>query len=465
MSAAATAPVDAGGEDPMYAAEPSRHGLLRRTELLATLERATRRRVTIVSAPAGSGKTTLLREWARSSANRVAIVSNRPGEMDTQHFWAAVLEALGPADRAEGDEAGPVTVPDVDSTVAEVLALLESAPDPVVLIVDDLHELKSAEALARLETLIERLPATSRVILSSRRDPQIHLHRLRLADEVAEIRANALQLSEAETGALLRGSGLTLSDQAVASLHDRTEGWAAGLRLAAISMADHPDPERFVEEFSGGHRAVAEYLIAEMLDSQPPDVRRMLLRASLLDQVNGELADLLSEGLGSERVLLELEDANAFVVSLDPGRTWFRYHQLLADFLRLELRRTYADEVPDLHRRAARWFADHGDVVEAVQHTLAAGDWADAARLLADHSFSLTLDGQEVAIGALLRSFPEGASVDHPDLALAYAATLVAHGRLDEARAQLALAESHVQDTPPARQRRLAVAIASLRLS
>src|ERR1700759_4119202 len=320
-----------GMRTPEHAAETNRRGLLRRTELLATLERATRKRVTIVSAPAGSGKTTLLREWARRSTDRVEMVSTRPGEMDAQRF-------------------------------EDALALLESPPEPVTLIVDALHELKSAEALARLEALIERLPETARVILASRRDPQIHMHRMRLADEGAEIRANDLQLSETETGALLRGSGLTLSEEAVASLHDRTEGWAAGLRLAAISMADHPDPERFVAEFSGGHRAVAAYLIAEMLESQPADVRDLLLRTSLVDRMNGELADLLGGQSGSERILLELEDANAFVVSLDPGRTWFRFHQLLADFLRLEVRRTMADEVPVLHRRAADWLLDHGDV-------------------------------------------------------------------------------------------------------
>src|SRR3989442_12513813 len=134
----------------------------------------------------------------------------------------------------------------------------------------------------------------------------------------------------------------------------------------------------------------------------------MLVRSSIVGGLNGVLADLLAGRLGSEQMLLELEDANAFVVSLDPGRTWFRYHQLLADFLRLELRRRFADEVPDLHRRAARWFADHGEVVEGVRHTLAAGDWPDAARLLADHLFSLTLDGEEGAIAGLLRSFPGG---------------------------------------------------------
>src|SRR5450755_1400101 len=202
-----------------------------------------------------------------------------------------------------------------------------------------------------------------------------------------------------------------------------------------------------------------------MLERQPSEVQSMLLRTSLVDRMNGELADLLTGRSGSERMLLELEDANAFVVSLEAQRTWFRYHHLLADFLRLELRRRLADEIPDLHRRAARWFADHGEVVEAVRHMLAAGDWPDAARLLADHLFSLTLDGQEGTIAALLRSFPAGASVDHPELALAHAAVELTQGRLEEAAAQLALADSHVQSAPAARRRRLAVAIASLRLA
>src|SRR2546427_7119277 len=159
--------------------------------------------------------------------------------------------------------------------------------------------------------------------------------------------------------------------------------------------------------------------MAEMLEGQPSEVQSMLLRTSLVDRMNGELADLLAGRSGSERMLLELEDANAFVVSLDAQRTWFRYHQLLADFLRLELRRTLADEVPDLHRRAARWFADHGDFVEAVRHTLAAGDWPDAARLVADHSFRWVLDGEAGTIDAMLKAVPESASEDHTDMSRA----------------------------------------------
>jgi LuxR family maltose regulon positive regulatory protein len=180
----------------------------------------------------------------------------------------------------------------------------------------------------------------------------------------------------------------------VALLHQRTEGWAAGRRLAAISLADTCDPERFVAEFSGSDRTVAEYLLAEMLERQPDDIQQLLLRTSLLDRVNGELADLLTGRPGSERILLDLEDANAFVVSLDPERTWFRYHHLFGDLLRLELRRTQPEQVPTLHLRAAEWFAQYGHFVDAIRHTQAAGDWPGAARLLADHAFSLTLDGK-----------------------------------------------------------------------
>src|SRR6266699_2297635 len=190
------------------------------------------------------------------------------------------------------------------------------------------------------------------------RAPPIRLHQLRLADEVAEIRAGDLQFSEHDTRELLAASEISLSDGGAAALHRRTEGWAAGLRLAVISLSGHPEPERFVDEFSGTDRAIGEYLMAEMLERQPSEVQRMLLRTSLVERLNGELADLLADRSGSEQILLELEDANAFVVSLDAQRTWFRYHQLLVDFLRLELRRMLADEVPDLHRRAAHWFAD-----------------------------------------------------------------------------------------------------------
>ena len=444
-------------------------GLLEREDLLHMLDRAVTKRVTVISAPPGSGKTSLLRAWADRSTNhrRVAFVSVDRDQQDAQRFWSAVLDAIRSPARSVDPEKQPAATAalDADQVVDRVLSEVADQVEPVVLIIDDLHELRSTDALAQLEHLLAILPSSARVVLSSRRDPSIRLHQLRLADEIAEIRAGDLQFTERETRELLVTSGIGLSDAGVAALYQRTEGWAAGVRLAVISLSGHPDPERFVAEFSGTDRAIVEYLMAEMLERQPSEVQSMLLRTSLVDRMNGELANLLAGRSGSEQILLELEEANAFVMSLDAQRTWFRYHQLLADFLRLELRRTLAGEVPDLHRRAAQWFADHGEVVEAVRHTLAAGDWPDAARLLADHLFSLTLDGQEGTIAALLRSFPAGASADHPELALAHAAVELAQGRLEEAAAQLALAESHVQSTPPARRRRLAVAVASLRLA
>jgi len=188
-------------------------------------------------------------------------------------------------------------------------------------VIDDLHELNCPEALAQLTSLLTNLPAHVHAVLATRRDLRLRLHRLRLAGELAEIRAADLRFTERETRELLDVAGITLSEAAAALLHQRSEGWAAGLRLAALLLAGHPDPERFVADFSGSDRTVAEYLIAEMLERQPADVQQLLLRTSLLDQVNGELADLLTGRNGSERILLELEDANAFVVSLDPERT------------------------------------------------------------------------------------------------------------------------------------------------
>ena len=438
-------------------------GLLERKDLLQLLDRAVSMPLTVISAPPGSGKTSLLRAWIDHSAKhrRVAFVSVERDQRNEQRFWCAILKAIRKPVPLTAP--APATVPDMYEVVDFMLAELAEQAEPVVLIIDDLHELRSTDAFSQLDYFVANMPGNARVVLSSRRDPQIRLHQLRLAGALAEIRAGDLRFTESETRELLAGSGIELSGDGVTVLHQRTEGWAAGLRLAVISLTGHPEPERFVAEFSGTDRAIGEYLMAEMLERQPSEVQRMLLRTSLVDRVNGELADLLAGCSGSEQMLLALEEANAFVVSLDAQRTWFRYHQLLADFLWLELRRTAAHEVPDLRRRAARWFADRGDVVEAVRHLVAAGDWPDAARLVADHSFRWVLDGQAGSIHAVLKTFPVGVSADHPDLALAYAAAELNQGRTEEAAAQLAVVEAHLPDAPPAR-RRLAVAIASLRL-
>jgi LuxR family maltose regulon positive regulatory protein len=446
---------------------PAAPRLIDRGDLVAALDRAATRKVTIIVAPAGSGKTSLLRSWGRcpGESGQLAVVQVQRDQHDAQQFWITVLDAVRHASATSVVAEPSAATPDFNAPamVDRVLSELTDARGSLALVIDDLHELTSKEALAQLSRLLLNLPPHVHAILSMRHDVQLGLHQLRLTGELAEIRSADLRFSEPETRELLDASGVALTAAGITRLHQRTEGWAAGLRLAAISLVGHPDPERFVEQFSGTDRTVTEYLLAEMLDRQPPDVQDLLLRTSLLDRVNGELADLLTARTGSEKVLLDLEDANAFVESTDPDRTWFRYHHLLADFLRLELRRTSPAEVPSLHRRAAQWLTRQGHVVSAIRHRQAAGDWAEAAGLLADHSLCLALDGQAQTTQVLVAAFPPGAS--HPELALVRAMGDLARGHLDEAGAHLAVAEAYADTAPPGRQRRLRVAVASLRLS
>jgi LuxR family maltose regulon positive regulatory protein len=445
----------------------SRTGLLDRERLLNALDEAVRKRVTIISAPAGSGKTSLLRTWVEraQSTYRVVFLSAR-SEEDEQLFWLALLAGIQRAFGAAAEEAVPAPTPGFsgDAMLDRVMSELAEHLEPTVLIVDDLHELGSQDAFARVAKLVAKLPAHVHAVLAMRRDLRLGTHQLRLAGELAEIRAENLEFTESETRDLLASSSITLSDEAVHTLQQRTEGWAAGLRLAALSLAVDPDPETFVAHFSGSNRTVADYLLAEMLERQPSHVQRMLLRTSILDRVNGELADLLAESAGSDQTLLALEEANAFVLSLDGQRAWFRYHHLFRELLRFELRRTTPALIPELHRRSARWFTDHGQIIDAIRHTQAAGDWDQAAQQLADHLFSLLMDGHSETIEALLEAFPRPAQADHPELALVNAAVEILQGRFAEAAPHLDLADRHADTLLPERQPALRVGIASLRL-
>jgi LuxR family maltose regulon positive regulatory protein len=424
--------------------------LVRRDPLLHLLSDSGPGGVVVVCAPAGSGKTALLRSWADAvGGGRVAWVAVERGERDAQRFWLSVVEALsgavGGAWLVERVSPSPAFQGEV--VVDRLLSELRSLDEPVVLVVDDLHELCSADAERWLERFVARLPPRLTLVLATREEPRLGLHRLRLAGELLELRDVDLRFSLDEARDLLEASGVELSAEGRGLLHERTEGWAAGLRLAAISLAEHPDPERFVREFSGSERTVAGYLMAEVLERQSPEVRGMLLRTSVLERVSGPLADVLTGGSGSERMLQELEEAHAFVTALDAGRSWFRYHHLFADLLRLELRRVSPEIVGSLHRAAARWHEEHGFAVEAIRHAQAAKDWAHATRLYADNELRLILDGRGATLEALLAAFPAEAAAD-PELSLAHANARALDGLLDDAGAYIAAAERSADTVP-----------------
>ena len=425
-------------------------------------------RVTVVSAPPGSGKSVLLRSWIGESGlkDSAGWVSVGRDDRDPQRFWLSVLAALRQTSAGSRLVRELTAAPDLDGWAVVERLLKDLAPlqDRLWLVLDDVHELGSAETQRQLELLLMRGPPELRLVLATRHDLRLGLHRLRLEGELTEIRPAQLRFSLAEARELLAAAGVELPQAALGMLYEQTEGWAAGLRLAALSLAGHPDPVRFAAEFSGSERTVAEYLLAEVLERQRLEVRQLLLRTSVLERVSGPLADALTRGAGGELILQELEQANAFVVSLDASRSWFRYHQMFADLLQLELRRTAPAEVDALHRTAARWFTDHGYPVEAIRHAQAARDWAPAARLLADHWPGLQLDGQAATVHALLVGFPAEARTADAELAVLTAADELAAGSFAQAERFLGLAARGTVSVPPDRRAQLDMLLGMVRL-
>jgi LuxR family maltose regulon positive regulatory protein len=326
---------------------------------------------------------------------------------------------------------------------------LASLERPVWLIIDGLHELRSSDALRQLELLLLRAPDCLRIILSSRQELRLGLHRLRLEGGLTEIRSGDLRFTQAEARELLASAGVELSESALCALLERIEGWAAGLRLAALSLAGHPEPERVAVEFSGSERTVADYLLAEVLDRQPVEVRRLLVRTSMLERVNGSLAERLTGEPGAERILHELEESGAFVVALDGRRSWFRYHRMFAELLQLELRRSEPTALAGLNRVAAEWLADHGYPVDAVRHAQAAGDSNLMARIVSDHWFGLELGGRAAPAAELLGAFPAAAVVDDAELAALTAADQLRRGAVWEAQRYYSLASHALAELPP----------------
>jgi LuxR family transcriptional regulator, maltose regulon positive regulatory protein len=444
--------------------------LVSRPRLYGMLDAVPPGGVAAVVAPAGSGKTMLLASWIGRlrPIPPVAWLSLDAADNNPSLFWSYLIEALR---RGCAAASGARLWDGVDGRAADdellpaMLDVLARAPEPVLIVLDDLHEITNPRIAAGLERLLRRSPPTARWLLASRAVPPLPLSRLRVAGRLVEIRHPALACTTDEAAALFADLGLTLPPERLALVLHRTEGWVSGLRLAGLWLRDQPDPSAAAGEIGGNERFVADYMLDEVLARQPADVRDFLLRTSVPDRITGDLADTLTGRRDGTAVLGALEQANVFLLAVGPRREWFRYHSLLLDVLRRELRRTRSrQEVAALHRLAAAWFAERGLLADALGHAIDGMDWPHAAQLLVDDQLRAFLDGRAEALRPLLLRLPESLPESDPELALVFAVARLTAADPDGADVFLSLSE-HVPDTLPADRRlRLGLLRTALRL-
>jgi LuxR family maltose regulon positive regulatory protein len=401
-----------------------RAGLLLRAGLQSLLQSSLQAKLCLLAAPAGYGKTTLLAQWrAVAGGGRVGWVSLDEGDNDPTRFWSYLVAALRTVEPQVGTVAlealGRPSVELERVVVPSLVNDLNTVGASLVLVLDDYHVVVDATCHHTLGLFLDYLPAEVHVVLSTRLDPPLPLARMRASGELAELRVGELQFTDEETAALLNGSmGLALAAEDVTRLAKRTEGWAAGLVLAGLSLRGRPDPSGFIAALSGGNRHVADYLVAEVLERQPEELRAFSLRTSVLERLSGSLCDAVLETQGSAARLRELERSSLFVVPLDDQRQWYRYHQLFAQLLRLELGRRDPELVSVLHRRAAAWHRQAGNVDEAIGHASAAGDRAEAGTLITRHWADRWLGGQRATVARWLDELPDEAILADPPVAL-----------------------------------------------
>jgi LuxR family transcriptional regulator, maltose regulon positive regulatory protein len=425
-----------------------RAGFVLRPRLVARLTEGVGRGVTVVCTPAGFGKTTALGDWLRRSRRPAAWLSLDAGDNDPARFWRYVAAAL---ERAQPGIDAPVVAllrgphrPPLEAVATAVINVLTTVPSKgeVVLVLDDYHLIDAPPVHDGVTFLLERLPPGLRLVLSSRVDPPLPLARLRARGQLAELRADDLRFTVAETAAFLReATGLDLPAASVVALHDRTEGWAAGVQLAALSLRGQANPAGFIATFAGSHRYVLDYLTEEVLAGQSEQVLHFLLETSVLDRLCGPLCDAVTGRTGSQTLLEELDRANLFVVPLDEERRWWRYHHLFADLLRARLARERPARVPELHRRAAAWHEEHGSADEAVQHAIAAGATGWAARLVERHVETLLRRSERATLDRWLSTLPAESIRARPRLCLAQAIAAIVSSHLEAVEPLVADAE------------------------
>ena len=384
--AAPRASVDAFLEAKLHC-PPTRADWLHRQRLIDRIRDARDHPVTLIAAPAGYGKTVLVAQWlAESQPPRVAWVSLDAGDNDPNRLWTHVTAALERAGCTPVRHPGShhdALVP--NSMLIAIVDALATVTEDIVVVLDDFHFVRRATCHEQVEFLVAHLPAQAHLVIATRSDPGLRLGRLRAGGGLLEIRADDLAFTAAEASRLLAHQQVTLDADSLSLLMERTEGWPAGLYLASLSLAGRPDPASFVRSFSGGNRFIGDYLTEEVLSRHPDPVREFLVTVSILDRFSASLCDHVIETTGSASMLHDLERTNLFLVPLDDGRHWYRFHHLFAAVAKSELEVRHPDRLSSLHARAAAWFIDHGNVDEAVRHSIAAGDRATAALLVQQH--------------------------------------------------------------------------------
>lgn len=371
---------------------------------------------------------------------------------DRRAFWLDVLAALA---RARPELAGLAVPGRGAGSLAALGDALSQLDDPLVLVLDDFHVVGAGAVAADLEWVIAQAGSALRLIVATRSDPPLRLQRLRLAGRLKEVRAADLAFTRSEASELL--APLELPDDDVRALWERAEGWAAALRLAELSLQDHPDPSAFIESFAGDDRAVTDYLMSEVVSGYDEETLRFLLRTSIVDRLNGELAEALAGSPAGEHSLRELERADGFVDALDSSGRWFRYHPLFAEVLRAELRHRLPDELPALHREASRWFARHGSPLEAVRHAVTARDWELAAEVIGHHWLVCVVHGSGARLRGLASQIPTDVVRGDAELALAMAGLLLEAGEIQAADDFLLRAYELADELPGERRERFAV--------
>lgn len=430
--------------------------LVTRPRLLARLDRGIESRLTLVAAPAGSGKSTLLADWlAATPAHRrtTAWVSLDPGDNDPALFWTYVITALHALPPAPGGNAlallhGPQPPP-IASVLATLINDLAAIDDDVVLVLDDYHVIQSRPIHEALAVLLDHVPPNLHLVIATREDPPLALPRLRARGHLTELRAADLRFSPDETTAFLNDvMGLAIETHDIAALEARTEGWIAGLQLAALSMQGRTNVAGFVRAFAGDDRYVVDYLADEVLQRQSEGIRRFLLETAILDRLSGSLCDAVTGGGDGAAVLETLERGNLFVVPLDDVRHWYRYHHLFADVLRARLAAERPDRIATLHRNASAWFERHGSTADAIRHALAGGDAARAADLVERAAPAMRRNRQEATLLGWFRALPDDLVRCRPVLSVGYASALLGNNDLEGVEDRLRDAERWLEPTP-----------------